>query len=54
VFDRCSLADFRMVSHRRELPPPLAPGRGRVWVLHPDGDVTRAVLPEPNGGQAAG
>lgn len=54
VFDRCSLADFRMVSHRRELPPPLTPGRGRVWVLHPDGDVTRAVLPEPDGGQATG
>jgi S-DNA-T family DNA segregation ATPase FtsK/SpoIIIE len=46
VFDRCSLSDFRLISHRRELPPPLAPGRGRVWVLHPDGEVTRAVLPE--------
>ncbi|TFD58845.1 hypothetical protein E3T39_10755 [Cryobacterium suzukii] len=46
VFDRCSLSDFRLVSHRRELPPPLAPGRGRVWVLHPDGDVTRAMLPD--------
>ncbi|MDJ0339419.1 FtsK/SpoIIIE domain-containing protein [Cryobacterium sp. PH31-O1] len=46
VFDRCSLSDFRLLSHRRELPPPLAPGRGRVWVLHPDGEVTRAVLPE--------
>ena len=46
VFDRCSLSDFRLISHRRELPPPLAPGRGRVWVLHPDGDVTRAILPD--------
>ncbi|TFB93430.1 FtsK/SpoIIIE domain-containing protein [Cryobacterium luteum] len=45
VFDRCSLSDFRLLSHRRELPPPLAPGRGRVWVLHSDGEVTRAVLP---------
>ncbi len=45
VFDRCSLSDFRLVSHRRELPPPLAPGRGRVWVLHPTGEVTRAILP---------
>ncbi|MDJ0376545.1 FtsK/SpoIIIE domain-containing protein [Cryobacterium sp. PH31-L1] len=45
VFDRCSLSDFRLISHRRELPPPLAPGRGRVWVLHPGGDVTRAILP---------
>ena len=50
VFDRCSLSDFRMLSHRRELPPPLAPGRGRVWVLHPDGAVTRATLPEPDCG----
>ncbi|WP_104192244.1 FtsK/SpoIIIE domain-containing protein [Cryobacterium sp. Y82] len=46
VFDRCSLSDFRLVSHRRELPPPLAPGRGRVWILHPDGEVTRAKLPD--------
>ena len=46
VFDRCSLSDFRLLSHRRELPPPLAPGRGRVWVLHPDGEVTRAILPQ--------
>ena len=48
VFDRCSLLDFRLLSHRRELPPPLAPGRGRVWVLHSDGEVTRAMLPQPN------
>ena len=48
VFDRCSLSDFRLLSHRRELPPPLAPSGGRVWVLHPDGEVTRAVLPEPS------
>ncbi|TFD55016.1 hypothetical protein E3T43_12390 [Cryobacterium sp. Hh7] len=54
VFDRCGLSDFRMVSHSRQLPPPLAPGRGRVWVLHPDGDLTRAILPEPDGGQASG
>jgi len=48
VFDRCSLSDFRLLSHRRELPPPLASGRGRVWVLHPDGDVSRAMMPEPD------
>lgn len=47
VFDRCSLSDFRLLSHRRELPPPLAPGAGRVWVLYPDEEVTRAVLPQP-------
>ena len=48
VFDRCSLSDFRLLSRRRELPPPLAPGRGRVWVLHSDGEVTRAMLSEPD------
>ncbi|TFB72678.1 hypothetical protein E3O06_10215 [Cryobacterium glaciale] len=48
VFDRCSLSDFRLLSHRRELPPPLAPGRGRVWVLHPNGEVTRAMLTQPD------
>jgi S-DNA-T family DNA segregation ATPase FtsK/SpoIIIE len=51
AFDRCSLSDFRLLSHRRELPPPLAPGRGRVWVLHPDGAVTRATLPESHPGE---
>ncbi|MBB5640223.1 FtsK/SpoIIIE domain-containing protein [Cryobacterium roopkundense] len=45
VFEGSSLADFRVVSRRRELPPPLAPGRGHVWALHPDGTVTRASLP---------
>ncbi len=47
IFDRCSLTDFRLISHHRELPPPLGPGGGRVWVLKPDGQVTRALLPEP-------
>jgi len=47
VFDGCGLADFRAISRRRELPPPLAPGRNRVWVLHPDGAVNRATIPDP-------
>ncbi|TFD30890.1 FtsK/SpoIIIE domain-containing protein [Cryobacterium cryoconiti] len=48
VFDGCSLADYRAISRRRDLPPPLAPGRDRVWVLQPDGTVRRAALrPRP-------
>ncbi|WP_231383014.1 FtsK/SpoIIIE domain-containing protein [Cryobacterium sp. MP_M3] len=47
VFDGCSLADFRAISRRRDLPPPLAPGRCRVWVLCPDGAVVRGTLPAP-------
>jgi S-DNA-T family DNA segregation ATPase FtsK/SpoIIIE len=45
LFDRCSVADFRLISGRRELPPPLAPGRDHVWLLTPDGQVGRAALP---------
>jgi S-DNA-T family DNA segregation ATPase FtsK/SpoIIIE len=44
VFDQCSLADYRLVARRRDLPPALAPGRGQVWVLSPDGGVRRATL----------
>lgn len=44
VFDGCSLADFRLISRRRDLPPPLVPGGGRVWVLEPDGHVHRGLL----------
>lgn len=45
VFDGCSLAEYRMISRRREMPPPLAPGRGHVWMLRPDGTVIRASFP---------
>ncbi|TFC56353.1 hypothetical protein E3O62_12870 [Cryobacterium sp. TMT2-15-1] len=47
VFDGCSLADYRAISRRRDLPPPLAPNQGRVWVLRPDGAVHRATLRAP-------
>lgn len=47
VFDGCSLADYRAISRRRDLPPPLAPNRDRVWVLPPDGTVHRATLQPP-------
>ena len=45
LFDGCSLADYRLLSRRRELPPPLSAGQSRVWQLTPDGSVTRARLP---------
>lgn len=45
VFEGSGLADYRLISRRRELPPPLAAGRGHGWALNPDGTVTRASLP---------
>ncbi|RJT90670.1 hypothetical protein D6T64_03355 [Cryobacterium melibiosiphilum] len=45
IFDGCSLADLRQITHRRDLPPPLLAGRSRVWVLSPDGALSRATLP---------
>ncbi|MGO4689300.1 FtsK/SpoIIIE domain-containing protein [Glaciibacter sp. 2TAF33] len=45
VFDQCSLADYRLVTRRRDLPPAVVPGRGQVWVLDPQGAVRRARLP---------
>jgi len=45
VFDGCSIGEFRMIGRRREIPPPVAPGRGHVWMLRPDGAIIRASLP---------
>ncbi|GAA3893874.1 hypothetical protein GCM10022381_39400 [Leifsonia kafniensis] len=45
VFDGCSLADFRQINRRRQLPPPLAPSRGHLWLSDPDGTVRRGVMP---------
>lgn len=44
VFDGCSLADYRMISRRRDLPPPLPRDGDQVWLLQPDGAVGRAEL----------
>ncbi|ANP71818.1 ATP-binding protein [Cryobacterium arcticum] len=45
VFDGASLGDYRLLTRRRELPPPLAPGRSRGWLVEPDGTVRRVTLP---------
>ncbi|MEC5148630.1 FtsK/SpoIIIE domain-containing protein [Cryobacterium sp. GrIS_2_6] len=44
VFDGCTLADYRMLTRRRDLPPPLAPGRGHLWSLSPEGALARVVF----------
>jgi S-DNA-T family DNA segregation ATPase FtsK/SpoIIIE len=45
LFDGCSLADFRTITRRRELPPPLATAGGRGWLLGLDGVVRRVTVP---------
>ena len=45
VFDRCSVAEFRAISGRRTLPPPIRAGADQCWVLEPDGSVRRMLAP---------
>jgi S-DNA-T family DNA segregation ATPase FtsK/SpoIIIE len=45
VVDRCSVAEFRAISGRRALPPPIGPGRELCWALQPDGSVRRMRAP---------
>lgn len=45
VFDRCSIAEFRAISARRILPPPIRPGVEQCWVLETDGTVRRVMAP---------
>lgn len=45
ILDDCSLADVRLLTRSRQLPPPLAPGRGLAWRLRPDGALERVRLP---------
>lgn len=47
LFDGCSVAEFRAITRRRELPPLCAPGERAAWIVLPDGSVSRARLP-PN------
>lgn len=44
IFDQCSVADFRIFSASRQLPPPLAPHSGSVWKLEPAHPPTRVRL----------
>jgi len=43
-FDGCTLVDFRSLTRRRDLPPPVEPGRPRGWLLDPDGTIIRFEL----------
>lgn len=45
VFDGSSLAEFRMITRSRQLPPPLEPNASRVWWLARDAEVVRALWP---------
>lgn len=45
LFDRCALTDFRTLSGRRELPPPVEQNADSGWLLEPDGTLTRVRLP---------
>lgn len=45
VFDGATLADYRLITRRRDLPPPLAPGRSHGWLVTPDGAVRRTGVP---------
>jgi S-DNA-T family DNA segregation ATPase FtsK/SpoIIIE len=45
LFDGCSIADYRAITRRRDLPPPLAPAGARGWLLGLDGVVRRVTVP---------
>ncbi len=45
-FDRCSASDLRMLARPSGTPPLVDPARGSGWLLHEDGSVHRARLPE--------
>jgi S-DNA-T family DNA segregation ATPase FtsK/SpoIIIE len=45
VIDRCSVADFRAISGRRSLPPPIRAGSDHCWAMEPDGTVRRIQAP---------
>ena len=45
-FDGCTLGDFRSLTRRRDLPPPVEPGRAGGWLLDPDGSISRFRLAE--------
>jgi S-DNA-T family DNA segregation ATPase FtsK/SpoIIIE len=41
VLEDASAAEFRAITRRAELPPWVAPGASRAWLLRPDGRVSR-------------
>ena len=45
VVDRCSVAEFRAISGRRSLPPPIRAGADHCWAIEPDGSVRRMRAP---------
>jgi S-DNA-T family DNA segregation ATPase FtsK/SpoIIIE len=45
LFDGCSTTEFRAVSTLRRLPPPISPSSGAVWMLAPDGAISRVLPP---------
>ena len=45
VVDRCSVSEFRAVSGRRTLPPPIRTSVDQCWALEPDGSVRRMLAP---------
>ncbi|MHC5796821.1 FtsK/SpoIIIE domain-containing protein [Lacisediminihabitans sp. FW035] len=45
VIDRCSVAEFRAISGRRSLPPPIRAGVDHCWAMDPDGSVRRMQAP---------
>jgi S-DNA-T family DNA segregation ATPase FtsK/SpoIIIE len=40
-FDGCTPGDFRSLTRRRDLPPPVEPGRAGGWLLDPGGAIAR-------------
>lgn len=48
-FDGCTLGDFRSLTRRRDLPPPVEPGRSGGWLVDPDGSIVRFEPAEVSG-----
>jgi DNA segregation ATPase FtsK/SpoIIIE, S-DNA-T family len=47
VFDGCTVAEFRALTRSRSLPPPFPRGERALWLLEPDGTLTRARWRDP-------
>jgi S-DNA-T family DNA segregation ATPase FtsK/SpoIIIE len=47
VFDGCTVADLRALTRSRSLPPPFPRAERPLWLLEPDGTLTRACWSEP-------